>query len=140
MSDNKALTPDVIHAIIENQRRELTAKDKEFDLEKLKLQANQKSEERNLSFAQQQLEAIERDRKNAREYERTSETKGLIVNITLILTIAGFLITAVIMDKDNLVMEIIKFLMYGGSWGIGGYALGYKKRGEQNHDNQAEQI
>jgi len=48
MSDNKALTPDVIHAIIENQRRELTAKDKEFDLEKLKLQANQKSEERNL--------------------------------------------------------------------------------------------
>ena len=77
MNDDAFTTAD-IRSLIEINGRELALKEKEIDLEKSKLKANQTISEHQLSFAQQQLEAIERDKKNAREYEKSADTKRLI--------------------------------------------------------------
>ena len=77
MNDHALITAD-IRGLIEINGRELALKEKEIDLEKSKLKANQTISEHQLSFAQQQLEAIERDKKNAREYEKAADTKRFI--------------------------------------------------------------
>ena len=77
MNDNALTTAD-IRGLIEINGRELALREKEIDLEKSKLKANQTISEHQLSFAQQQPEAIERDKKNARKYEKSADTKRLI--------------------------------------------------------------
>ena len=134
MNDDAFTTAD-IRSLIEINGRELALKEKEIDLEKSKLKANQTISEHQLSFAQQQLEAIERDKKNAREYEKSADTKRLITFGLVAVLVFIFLITAIINDKDTLVIEILKVALYGGSGCLGGYSM---CRNKQHKDNDTQ--
>lgn len=130
--NNKLMEPELVREVLENQKRDMALREKELDLEKAKIQAAQKSDERQLTYAQQQLAAMERDRKDAREYGKLLAAKGFLLYIILIIAVTIFLIFAMWKDKDGLVLEIIKTLGIGGSFGFGGYAWGYKKGREKD--------
>lgn len=131
-NDGKELMDPALFAqLLENQRRELALREKEIDLEQEKIRASQKSDERQLLYAQQQLEATERDRKDDRAYRQTLESKSLKLFIIFIVAVTAFLIYAVGHDKEQMVIEIFKVIAYGGSFGIGGYAWGRYKRNDE---------
>lgn len=129
--DKGLMDPALFAQLLENQRRELALKEKEIDLEREKIRAAQKSDERQLLYAQQQLEATERDRKDDRTYRQTLESKSLKLLIVFIIAVTAFLIYAVAHDKEQMVIEIFKVVAYGGSFGLGGYAWGRYKRNEE---------
>lgn len=131
-NDGKELMDPALFAqLLENQRRELALREKEIDLEREKIRATQKSDERQLLYAQQQLEATERDRKDDRAYKQTLESKSLKLFVIFIVAVTAFLIYAVGHDKEQMVIEIFKVIAYGGSFGIGGYAWGRYKRNNE---------
>jgi hypothetical protein len=129
MSDNNNLpSPQEFAKLIENQSRELSIKEKEIDLEREKTIAAQRTDERQFEFAKEHLATLAQDRKNDREYKRVSEGNGFVIAIIFILAVGTFLITAVLNDKDQMIVEIVKALAYGVPSGIGGYAWGALER------------
>ena len=134
--ENKPVDPEFIRSFIENQNREFALREKELDIEKAKILAAQKADERQLAYAQQQLEAIARDRKDAREYSKTVDTKNVILYGALIAALTIFLIAAIWKDKDDLATEMIKTVSYGGSFGVGGYAWGRYRQNKEKDDSE----
>ncbi|MBQ7263019.1 MAG: hypothetical protein IJR14_04790 [Synergistaceae bacterium] len=135
-AEERLADPRTVRDLIENQRRELALKEKELDLEKAKIQAAQKADERQLAYARQQLEATERDRRDAREYDKTVDLKAVALYIVLIISLLLFLIVAIWKDKDDLVIEIVKTVTYGGSFGVGGYAWGRYRQSKEKDDGE----
>ncbi|NLL37494.1 MAG: hypothetical protein GX256_08245 [Fretibacterium sp.] len=131
-TDNRPVDPVFFERFLENQKQELALKEKELDLEREKIRAGQKADERHLLYAQQQLEATERDRKDERLYKQTLEAKTLKLFTVFIFAATLFLIFAVWKDKEQMLVEIFKIVAYGGSFGFGGYAWGrYKRDGNE---------
>ena len=128
------MEPDIVRNLLENQKRELELRGRELDLEKTRIQAGQKADERQLEYAKHQLEAMERDRKDAREYSKILAARGLLLYIVLIIALVIFLVFAMWKDKDGLIIEILKMTGIGGSFGFGGYAWGYKKGREKEEE------
>ena len=113
--------------IVENQKQELALKDKTLELEKEKALAARQQDERKFIYAQQQLEAQERDRRDERMYRKTLAEKNFYVLLTLIVAIGIFLTAAIFKNKDQLLIELLKVIAYGGSCGTGAYFWGRHK-------------
>lgn len=131
--ENKSLDPQTFDRFLENQKYELALREKEIDLEREKALAAKEVDQRQFSFAIQQLEATERDRQNDRVYRERLEAKGLKLWIAIIAAVVLFLLLALWKDKDQMIIELVKVVAYGGSFGFGGYAWGrYRKKDDQN--------
>jgi hypothetical protein len=132
VSDNVPVDNGALAKILENQKQELTVKEKQIELEREKTLAAIQSDERQYNYALQQIEATERDRHDDRVYRETLEKKSFWIFIIFIIAIAIFLTTAVMKDKDEMIIELVKIVAYGAPCGFGGYAIGrYKsKNGE----------
>jgi cation transport ATPase len=137
MSDDirPPLPPDAIERLLENQSRELAVREKEIELEREKNITEQQTEEHGFEFAKAQLAAMERDRQNDRLYRQTAEKKRLIMIVVFILAVAVFLITSAIKNKDQMIIELVKVVLYGVPCGLGGYTVGrYKKKSDEKTD------
>jgi hypothetical protein len=131
--ENNLPSPAAFEKLLENQSRELAIKEKEIDLEREKNIAAQRTDERQFEFAREHLASIERDRQNDRFYRQTVEKKSLILIIIFIVAVAVFLTTAVMKDKDEMIIELVKIVAYGVPCGFGGYAVGrYKTKNDEN--------
>jgi hypothetical protein len=137
MSDatNNIPSPASLEKFLENQSRELAIKEKEIDLEREKNIAAQRTDERQFEFAREQLASIERDRQNDRFYRQTVEKKSLALIVVLIIAVTIFLTTAVIKNKDQMIIELVKVVAYGAPSAASGYAIGrYKKKADETNN------
>ncbi|MDR3331711.1 MAG: hypothetical protein LBT08_03700 [Synergistaceae bacterium] len=133
MSDDNSIDTQSLSQFLENQKYELSIREKGIELEREKALAASESDQRQFLYAQKQLDAMERDRHDDRVYKETLERKSLHLLIAFIIAAIIFLIIAVLKDKDQLLIELFKAVAYGGSFGMGGYAWG---RYRQNHDDK----
>jgi hypothetical protein len=133
MSDNLPVDTGALAQILENQKQELTVREKQIELEREKALAATQSDERQYNYALQQLEATERDRHDERVYRETIEKKSFWIFIIFIIALAIFLTTAVIKNKDEMIIELVKIVAYGTPCGFGGYVIGrYKSKNNEN--------
>ena len=94
----------------------------------------QANSERQFLYATQQLEAQERDRRDERIYKQSLEQKNFWLLLVLISAIAVFLTASVLKDKDQMIIEIVKAVIYCVASGTGGYAVGrYRNNNNQQH-------
>ena len=127
--ENNNLDPQMFGQFMENQKRELALREKEIDLEREKALAAKETDQRQFNYAVWQLEATERDRQSERVYKELLERKGLKLWLAFVVAVALFLLLALWKDKDQMIIELVKVVAYGGSFGFGGYAWGrYKKK------------
>ena len=121
-----------LETFLENQKKELAIREREIELEREKNIAAQKMDERQYVFAKEQLVTIERDRQNDRKYRETQDKKMFWIILAFIAAAAIFLTTAIIRDKDQVIIELVKAIAYAIPSGAGGYAVGrYKKKNDE---------
>lgn len=117
-----------IELILENQQKELQLRTAELDVEKQRLAIQREENERAFLYAEKQLSAQERDRKEERVYRQSLESKSLWLLLIVTGMILTFLAFAVWKDKDQMIIELVKIIGYGGAGTVGGYAWGYNKK------------
>jgi len=119
--DNKKNThpnPAIIEKFLAVQEQELLMRGKELELHQ---QNNNNSHE----YAKAALQANKEDREAARNHEsKVIKNSYMFSGVILIclLFLVGF---ALFLNKDQIVLEALKALLFFGSGGIGGY--GYAK-------------
>ena len=124
--ESRPLDSSLMKQLADNQAKEL-------EIRLIDAQIAKDNSERQFIYATKQLEAQERDRKDERIYKQSLEKKSLCLFVILIIAIAIFLIIALVKDKDQMLIEIVRAVVYCGISGTGGYAIG---RYRSNNNNQ----
>lgn len=130
MSDEgkEGTNPELLALMVESREREFQVKEKELELEREKNQAAKEEGQRQYDFAVKSLEAMERDRESDRSHFCTIAEKSKTILLVLIICLFAFLITAIWKDKDAMIIELVKIIIYGGAGTAGGFAWGWHKK------------
>lgn len=118
-----APSPEQIDQIIANQNLELQVRNREIDLKR-------QQDAHGFEFGKKALDVQLEDRNLQREHDqKTQKYFYTFISIISVLFV-GLLVSAIILDKDQLAMEIVKAAIFLFAGGIGGY--GYKAHKVRN--------
>ena len=112
---------DQLDKFLELQQKELVLREKEFENEQLK-------DKYDFDFAKSAMQAEVADREAERKLKK-SQTKTLIFSfLACVVLLLSFFCYCLYLGKDQIISEIIKIILYGGSGSLGGWAVGSKKK------------
>ncbi len=113
--DDLVRDPDLFRKMLDNQASELELRNEELELRKREQEATRQ-------YAEKALEMQAQDRREDRTFHRGLSAKlfGFLITVLLIV-VAGFCY-ALYLNKDQVVMEIVKAVVYLGAGGVGGYS------------------
>lgn len=118
-SPNQQLSPALVERLLNIQEQEVVLRGQELNLRK---QNDANAHE----YAKAALEANVKDREAERSCMKdTMKYRYIFAGLIIFLLIILFCI-ALFLNKDAIVMEIIKAIMFFGAGGIGGYAYAQK--------------
>ncbi len=128
-SKNNHPNPAVIEKFLAVQEQEIIMRGKELEIRK---QANEFSHE----YATAALQANKEDRECSRRHEATVINNRYIFSGIVLLFLMSLVGFALYLNKDQIVLEAMKAILFFGSGGIGGYAYAKnKKEPDQSEDN-----
>jgi ABC-type multidrug transport system permease subunit len=100
---------------------------KELEIKYIEVQTAQKNSEYQYNYATKQLEAQERNLENERQYKLKQYKLACLIVIAVIFIVCVFFGFCVYREKDQLVVELLRVVCYGGSFGFGGFYWGKSK-------------
>lgn len=116
----------------------LTVQEKDLQVREKEIELTAKSVANSHEYSLKALDAHANDRAHSREYEAKKDKE----RISLIkMVVIGFLlmfIVAIVKDKDQIVLDVIKYLaIFAGGFFTGGYTLSAKgKKSNNDTDNE----
>jgi hypothetical protein len=117
--------PELSEKIIEFQLKEIELKEREIELKK-------RETDNHYHFAKESLKSQSQDYRDLRK-EETSKEKMIVVLIFIsVIFFLLFLTFAMVMNKDEILTDIIKVTGYVFGGGITGYGIGVHKNKEKN--------
>lgn len=119
---------DVLKQFFDNQRMELELRKENIQLQKDQLNYSHQ-------YAMKALEAQREDLADQRKNEQKTQSKNIWIVLIIIISLLGFIAFCLWIDKDEVVKEVIKFLMYSAPFSVGGYYFGYHKGKNKNTEN-----
>lgn len=117
--------PELSEKIIEFQLKEIELKEKEIELKK-------KETDNHYNFAKESLKSQSQDYKDLRKQETAKEKLMLILIFISVIFFLLFLTFAMVMNKDEVLTDIIKVTGYVFGGGITGYGIGVQKKKEKS--------
>lgn len=120
----KAITPEVVGQLVENQAKELELRAQELALQK-------QQDDHGFEFSKKALETQLEDRKLQRDHNIHLQRNQYILTGILSVLVVGIIITALILNKEAIALEMIKAIVYLLAGGLGGYGLSRKKGKQQ---------
>lgn len=129
--DNKknVIPTATIEKFLSIQEKELMVREKELEHSK---QAKVFDHE----YALKALDAQVKDQEGIRRHESRNNIYIYIFSGTIIIGLFFLLGLALIYNKDPIVMEIIKAIMYFGAGALGGYSWGKSKENNDKSNNE----
>lgn len=119
------LNEQTIQQLIENQSKEQALRSQELQIRAQELEYQSK-------HASAILSAQERDREKVREHSRRMQRGPLIATVLIVCAVLGFTAWALYMNKDAVVMDIIKVLLGFAAGSMGGYGYAKSKKKEDD--------
>lgn len=118
----------MVRDLIEVQKADIATRQSESEYRLKELDLKNKEEDHAFEYAKGALDAQASDLKDRRGFIRTLVRWGLVAGVILSFIIVGFFCFALWLDKDQIVLEILKytFILLGG--GGAGYAIGKRRR------------
>lgn len=135
MTDNNdpkkqmALSPAIVEKIVSNQAKELELREKEIEQASISLKNSHE-------FSLASLQAQKEDRSEQRIHEARNTKNFLWFSLAIIVGLFILFGLAMKYNKDQIVMEIIKAILYIGSGALGGYSWGSKGKKSTIRDNE----
>jgi hypothetical protein len=123
--------PFNVDLFLQNQAQEIALRRGELDLRREQAQQN-------FEYANKALAAQLEDRERERAFVHRDRLGARILFGLMILVLALFLSIALLLDKDQIAMEIIKLIGAFLAGGIGGYALGRQQAKTNGSDAKQE--
>lgn len=114
-SVNKHPSPALLERLINVQEQELILRGQEIDLRK-------QNDSNTHEYAKAALEANVKDREAERSHMQNTMKHRYVFAAIIIILLTALFCFALHLGKDNIVMEIIKAIMFFGTGGLGGYA------------------
>jgi len=110
------LDPDIFKQLLENQSVDLLIRQQDQEIKKREI-------ENSHEYALKVLEAQLVDRQREREQTKsTLSTSGCIISVITLFIVAG-ICYALYLNKDQLVIEVVKAIVYIITGGLGGYSI-----------------
>ncbi|KTC99522.1 hypothetical protein [Legionella erythra] len=121
MTDNnkKQLSPATVDKFLSVQEKELTLREKE-------LEHSKQAREYDHEYALKSLEAQLKDRESIRQHESNNTKFQYRFATVIIIGLCILFCFAIRYDKDQIVLEILKVILYVGVGVLGGYSWGIK--------------
>lgn len=110
----------LVKEFFDNQSRELELRKQQLDLEKQK-------DDHAYQWARQALEAQLTDREKDRAFQLAGRRNSFFFAAGLAVLFVLFLSTALWLNKDEVVLEIVKAAIFITTGGAGGYAIGRRR-------------
>ena len=108
--------PEVLQRMLDNQANEILTSQTEQELRRLEIET---THEYSLKFLDAQLLDKQRDR----DHQRSMNINGGLLVAFLSLLLAAGICYALYLNKDQLVMEFLKAILFIVTGGLGGYSL-----------------
>lgn len=132
--DDKSVHPEIpatlFKEFLDNQTKELELKNRQLELEKQK-------DDHAFEWAKKSIDAQVVDREKQRAFHLRGRRNVFIFATIIVVLFVGLLISALMMNKDQVVMEIIKAVIFITTGGAGGYAVGRNKGGSSESSSNA---
>ena len=120
------IKPEMVEKLLEVQAREQNIRGQELVIRQQEITHNAK-------HASEILAAQERDREKGRIHERKQTLGRMVFSVILVLLVLVFIIVALWMNKDALVLDLVKVMLGFAAGAVGGYS--YKSiRTKQEED------
>lgn len=130
--EHHGYSPDIVERFVENQSRDIELRaeqqSNEYELRRLELESSH-------DYAQEALQAQERDRENERIHSRKQLTNKLIASGVFGLIFICFLGYSVYLGREELAQELVKLAaVFFGGGGVG-YYFGASLKDKQDSSN-----
>lgn len=112
--------PELLNKFLDNQTRELSLREQQLVLE-------QQKDKHAYEFSQKALVIQGEDREKQRAHIGRRQTITYCFSGFIALLVCVVIVFAMLKDKDQVALEIIKLAASFGIGGVGGYAWGQKK-------------
>nr|DAU87523.1 MAG TPA: hypothetical protein [Caudoviricetes sp.] len=126
------LNSDMISQFLENQAQEMAIRRQTLEINKMEINNSHQ-------YALKNLDALKEDRKDQREHERRMQSKTILLVSIIIGIFALFGGYCLWIDKEKVLEEFFKFLIYAVPSAGGGYFYGYskaKKKGAEDYTQE----
>jgi hypothetical protein len=126
------LNSDMISQFLENQAQEMAIRRQTLEINKMEINNSHQ-------YALKNLDALKEDRKDQREHERRMQSKTILLVCIIIGVFALFGGYCLWIDKEKVLEEFFKFLIYAVPSAGGGYFYGYskaKKKGAEDYTQE----
>lgn len=126
------LDSDMIRQFVDNQAQELAIRRQTLEINKMEINNSHQ-------YALKNLDALKEDRKDQREHERRMQSKTILLVSIIIGIFALFGGYCLWIDKEKVLEEFFKFLIYAVPSAGGGYFYGYskaKKKGVEDYTQE----
>lgn len=117
--------PELSEKIIEFQLKEIELKEKEIELKR-------KETDNHYNFAKESLKSQSQDYKDLRKQETEKEKMTVILIFASVIIFLLFLAFAMLMNKDEILTDIIKVTGYVFGGGVTGYGIGIQKNKDKS--------
>lgn len=120
--DNKrnGLTPAHIDRLLEIQEQEIKIRAQELELTKRQIEHSSRNSEKSIEAQ------LEFERMHNQAFLVTTRLKAILAGI-LMIALTAVMGTALVMGKEQIVIELIKLAAVGLGGAVGGFAVGWKK-------------
>ncbi len=120
--------PELLIQLLRNQAQEIAIRQQELALENRRI-ANDHE------LTQKSIEAQVGDRDKQRQFDQTARRDRLIFSGGMALLLVAFVFYALYLNKDQIVIEVLKALIFLAAGGLGGYSL-KKARDKNGRDDE----
>lgn len=120
---NMHISPDLIEKMIAVQEKDLIMRNEELQLQK---EIQQQSHANAHEYSLAALQANVNDRQASRKHEENTIRHRYIFSGIILAGLICLIGFALYLNKDQVVMEALKAVLFFGSGGIGGYAYAKK--------------
>jgi len=123
--------PPFVVQLVENQKQELVVRAQEAEVQRLRIENERLQIERAHEFSMKAIDVQAQDRREERASDGKGLNRALIVIALAVVGFFGFFGYALYANKDQLILEILRIVVYAGGGGGLGYAIGQKKSTEK---------
>jgi hypothetical protein len=134
VEDSQQEQPIVSEGDVELVRGYLDLQKKELQIKEVELGLREKALEHSHSYAIKSLEANERDRKEQRKFFTNIVKHSTWIGVAVIIIFAALVSYILYLNKEQILIDIIKYVFIAGGSGTGGYYIGKNRKTEKNDE------
>ncbi len=109
---------------------------KEIKLKEMEIELKKKQADNNYEFAKESLKFQSEDQKEFRKQELSRERTEIITVFLSVLTLLAFFTVAMLLNKEEILTDMMKAVGYLFGGGITGYSIGMKKHKTRNRKEE----